>query len=234
MPERRGSAILSSASEPKRRVTKSPSVSSSSPFRAGTKRSRPMRSLPAGEMSGDNRKGLNLVGTSKKTPSGNRTGLPLGKDVDLPGCVVGAEQPLRQTELQRQVQGPGLLGRQEGVGASFHDKTALFAVDDVGEDPAAPTVGRLVDRAHDGNTLGCRLLLHVPGRAQPADAPADHGHVKRPRGLRPRGLIVNSSLSPPPTAPQVIGFCRRGTRERNRQADGRCPEGCRAVPRAPG
>ena len=39
--------------------------------------SRPMRTLPAGEMSDDRRKGLNLVGTSKKTPSGNGTGLPL-------------------------------------------------------------------------------------------------------------------------------------------------------------
>jgi len=79
---------------------------------------------------------LNLVGTSKKTPSGSAR-FPLEKHPDLSGRVVCAQQLLAETQLQRQVYSPRLLAGQEGVGATFNNKPALFMVDDICADPAA-------------------------------------------------------------------------------------------------
>lgn len=76
MPESSGSAILSSASAPRRRRTKSASVSFSPSRLGGINRSRPMRSLPNGEISGERANGINFVGTISSTPSGMGGGLP--------------------------------------------------------------------------------------------------------------------------------------------------------------
>ena len=105
------------------------------------------------------KEGLELGRNQQEDAVRQRDRSALREDVDLPGSVVRAEQSFAKTELQRQVHGPGLSGRQEGVGAAFDNEPALFALDDVGEDPAAPAIRRLVDRAHDGDAPGRRLAF---------------------------------------------------------------------------
>ena len=76
MPDINGSAILSSASAPKRRRTNAAKVSSLSSRLAGIIKSNAMRSLPNGEINGDMANGKNLVGTISDTPSGKGNNLP--------------------------------------------------------------------------------------------------------------------------------------------------------------
>src|SRR3990172_5288396 len=99
MPATSGSAICSSASRPRRRVTKLARLSSPLAVRRGRTRSRAIRSFPRQEKSGEVTKGPSRAGARRRKPSGR-----------------GGSRPRRTAEGRRGGGVGGVGGEGEGGG----------------------------------------------------------------------------------------------------------------------
>ena len=209
MPESRGSAILSSASAPKRRRTKSARVSSSSSFRAGRHQVHPHAQFAQGRDQGREGEGHEAGGHDEQDTVGQGHRPAAVQDKDPAHLVVGAEQAVAQAKLPGQLRGPRLLS-QERIGAALDDELlAAGALGGLGDHVAAGPGRRFEDRAAHRQAGRARRGLQVPGRAEAGDAAADHGHVEAAR----LGCLVawyGSSGGPAGTGREWCAACPAG------------------------
>jgi hypothetical protein len=98
-----------------------------------------MRSLPSGEMSGLRAKGMTLVGTMSRTPSGSGVGFPFVEDENLAVVVVGGQELVFQPQLRASCQAHGFWVMNESGPASTTNGSVRGG-DDFGTDLAAPAV----------------------------------------------------------------------------------------------
>ena len=172
MPATIGSAILSSASRPRRRRTKSPRLSSPPPRAAaprGSTRSRPMRALPGHEIRELACERHETRRHHEDQPLGQLVQPPARVDEALADVLVGVEHALFDAELAGELDRPRLLD-DERVRSALDDE----AVEALRAHLAAQAPVLLEQKPVDGPAVAA-LALELVGRAEPGHAAADHG-----------------------------------------------------------
>ena len=189
MPDSSGSAILSSASAPSRRRTKSASVSSCPSRLGGIEQVQPHAQLA--QRRDERREGERheLGRHDQQHAVGHRGRLAPVQHVDLAHVVVGAQQPIFQPQLAGELHPPRLLG-DERIGPGFDDEADRRPSSPARSGCGRPSAAPPPAPCSGAPTRRSGLLLKIVRRAQPGDATADDGDMVSDRWMHDACLEV--------------------------------------------